>query len=55
MVEKLEGSKRPQHIAFLLLEREVVWSVQAGVSVVSLYDAKGRLKERQDLLLQELT
>jgi len=61
---KVVGSKRPQHISFLLLERElvwrdlarlVVWSVQAGVSVISLYDAKGRLKERQDLLLQELT
>jgi hypothetical protein len=56
-------TKRPQHIAFLLLEREVhypdlvrlvVWSVEAGVRLISLYDPRGRLKAHQPELLAEL-
>jgi len=56
-------NKVPKHIAFLVLEKEiyfaelarlVVWSVQAGIDVISLYDIKGRLKRRQDVLLDEL-
>jgi len=55
--------KLPKHIAFLLIEKDislphlarlVVWSVQAGVRVVSLFDSKGRLKACQEELLMEL-
>jgi len=50
-------SKLPKHISFLLIEKDisithlarlVLWSVQAGIRVVSLYDSKGRLKARQE-------
>jgi len=56
-------SKLPRHIAFLLIEKDislshlarlVVWSVQAGIRVVSLFDSKGRLKACQEELLMEL-
>ena len=53
-------SKIPKHIAFLVLENDivyddlaslVVWSVLVGINVVSLYDVHGKLKKNQGTLL----
>jgi len=53
-------SKIPKHIAFLVIENDivyddlaslVVWSLLVGINVVSLYDVHGKLKKNQGTLL----
>ena len=53
-------SKIPKHIAFLVLENDivyddlaslVVWSLLVGINVISLYDVHGKLKKNQGTLL----
>jgi len=53
-------SKLPKHIAFLVLENDVVyddlaklviWSLLVGINVISLYDVHGKLKQNQGKLL----
>ena len=53
-------SKLPKHIAFLVLENDIVyddvaklviWSLLVGINAISLYDVHGKLKRNQGLLL----
>ena len=53
-------SKLPKHIAFLVLENDilyddvaklVIWSLLVGINVVSLYDVHGKMKKNQGKLL----
>jgi len=53
-------SKIPKHIAFLVLENDIVyddlaslvmWSVLVGINAISLYDVHGKLKKNQGTLL----
>ena len=53
-------SKLPKHVAFLVLENDVVyddvaklviWSLLVGINVISLYDVHGKLKKNQGKLL----
>ena len=56
-------SKIPKHIAFLVLENDIVyddlanlvmWSVLVGINVISLYDVHGKLKKNQGTLLSAI-
>ena len=53
-------SKLPKHIAFLVLENDilyddvaklVIWSLLVGINVISLYDVHGKMKRNQGKLL----
>jgi len=53
-------SKLPKHIAFLVLENDilyddvaklVIWSLLVGINVISLYDVHGKMKRNQRKLL----
>ena len=53
-------SKIPKHIAFLVMENDIVyddlaslvmWSVLVGINAISLYDVHGKLKRNQGTLL----
>jgi len=56
-------SKIPKHIAFLVVENDIVyddlaklvmWSLLVGINAISLYDVHGKLKKNQSTLLSAI-
>jgi len=56
-------SKLPRHVAFLILENDIVyddvaklviWSLLVGINAISLYDVHGKLKRNQGYLLKAI-
>jgi len=56
-------SKLPKHVAFLVLENDIVyddvaklviWSLLVGINAISLYDVHGKLKRNQGYLLNAI-